>query len=115
MERLGIKGSPHLNEYIINLVEREFVLKILHQNQDEIHNFGVKGMSLFGSVARGSARTDSDVDLLVEFNRPVGLFGLVALQNRLEELLGCPVDVGTLDSLRPSIRSQVLEECIHVA
>jgi uncharacterized protein len=97
------------------LVDRELVLTILRQNQAEISAYGVKNLALFGSVARGEARPGSDVDLLVEFNRPVGLFGLVALQQRLEGLLGCPVDIGTPDSLKTSIRSRVLEECVHVA
>jgi uncharacterized protein len=97
------------------MVDRELALKILRHNQAEISAYGVKYLALFGSVARGEARPDSDVDLLVEFDRPVGLFGLVALQMRLEELLGCPVDIGTPDSLKTSIRSRVLEECIHVA
>jgi hypothetical protein len=98
-----------------HIVEREFVLKTLRQNQAEISTYGVKSLALFGSVACGEARPDSDVDLLVEFDRPIGLFGLVALQQRLEELLGCPVDIGTPDSLKASIRSRVLEECVHVA
>lgn len=96
-------------------MERELALKILRQNQAEIRSFGVKSKALFGSVARGEALPGSDVDLLVEFDRPVGLFGLVALQKRLEDLLGCPVDIGTLDSLKASIRSRVMEECVHVA
>ena len=96
-------------------MEREFVLNILRQNRAEIYSFGVKNLALFGSVARGEARPDSDVDLLVEFERPVGLFGLVALQLRLEELLGCPVDIGTSDSLKASIRSRVMEDCVYVA
>jgi predicted nucleotidyltransferase len=95
-------------------MERELVLNILRQNQAEIRSFGVKSLALFGSVARGEARLDSDVDLLVEFDRPVGLFGLVALQLRLEQILGCPVDIGTPDSLKASIRARVMEECVHV-
>ena len=97
------------------IIEREHVLRILHQNQAEIYSFGVKSLALFGSVARGEARPDSDVDLLVEFDRPVGLFGLVALQLRLEELLGCPVDIGTWDSLKAPVRSHVMKECVYVS
>lgn len=96
-------------------MERELVLKILQQNRVEINAFGAKSLALFGSVARGEARPDSDVDLLVEFDRPVGLFGLVALQLRLEELLGCSVDIGTPDSLKAPIRSRVMEECVYVS
>jgi predicted nucleotidyltransferase len=96
-------------------MERELVLLILRQNRAEINSYGVRSLALFGSVARGEAHPGSDVDLLVEFDRPVGLFGLVALQLRLEELLGCSVDISTSDSLKASIRSRVMEECVHVA
>jgi len=97
------------------IMERELALKILRQNQAEINSYGVKRLALFGSVARGEARPDSDVDLLVEFDRPVGLFGLIALQQRLEELLGCPVDLGTPDSLKSYIRPHVMKDCVYVS
>jgi len=96
-------------------MERELVLQVLRQNRAEIRSYGIKSLALFGSVARGEARPDSDVDLLVEFDHPVGLFGLIALQQRLEELLGCPVDLGTLDSLKARIRPRVMEECVYVS
>ena len=59
-------------------------------------------------------QSTSDVDLLVEFNRPVGYFGLFALQDYLEKLLGCSVDLGTLDSLKPNIKERIMGEIIHV-
>ena len=97
-------------------MKREEVIRILNQKRTEMsERYGVNTLSLFGSVARDEATPSSDVDLLVEFNRPVGLFGLFALQDYLEELLGCPVDLGTPDSLKPRIRASVLEESIHVA
>ena len=76
--------------------------------------FGVKTLSIFGSVARKEATFTSDVDLLVEFDRPVGYFGLFALQDYLEKLLGCSVDLGTPDSLKPRIREHVMGELIRV-
>jgi predicted nucleotidyltransferase len=96
-------------------LKKEDIVKILKEHQAELADYGVKSLSLFGSTARGEARQTSDVDLLVEFDRPVGLFGLCALQFRLEELLGCEVDLGTPDSLKPRIRSRVLAEAIRVA
>jgi uncharacterized protein len=111
-----VVGFPYFPQKMYNkIMERQYVLQILYQNQAEINSYGVKSLALFGSVARGEARPDSDVDLLVEFNRPVGLFGLIALQLRLEELLGCPVDIGTWDSLKAPIRSHVMEECVYVS
>lgn len=97
-------------------MKQEVVLQILQQKNAELaRHFGVKSLLLFGSVARDEATTASDVDLLVEFNRPVGYFGLFALQDYLEQLLGCPVDLGTPNSLKPSIRERVMQEAIHVA
>ena len=76
--------------------------------------FGVVSLAIFGSTARDEATTESDIDLLVEFDRPTGLFGLIRLQFHLEELLGTTVDVGTVDGLKPRIRERVLAESIYV-
>jgi len=96
-------------------MKQDVVIKILKQKNAEMaKQFGVKSLLLFGSVARDEATTTSDVDLLVEFNRPVGYFGLFALQDYLEKLLGCSVDLGTPDSLKPRIRERVMGELIRV-
>ncbi|MFZ5911324.1 MAG: nucleotidyltransferase family protein [Chloroflexota bacterium] len=84
------------------------------KNTELAIKFGVKSLFLFGSVARNESTAASDVDLLVEFNRPVGYFGLFALQDYLEKLLGCSVDVGTPDSLKPYIRERIAGELIRV-
>ena len=76
--------------------------------------YGVKSLALFGSVARDESSAASDVDLLVEFDRPPGLLGLFALQEHLEQLLGCPVDLGTPASLKPRVRQRVMSEIVYV-
>ena len=97
-------------------MKQEVVLQTLKQKNDEMaKQFGVKSLLLFGSVARNEATPTSDVDLLVEFNRPVGYFGLFALQDYLEKLLGCPVDLGTPDSLKPYIKEHIMGELIRVS
>jgi predicted nucleotidyltransferase len=97
-------------------MNREEVILILSKHRKELsERYGVKSLALFGSMARDEATPASDVDLLVDFDRPVGLFGLFALQDYLEALFGCPVDLGTPDSLKPRLRSKVLAESIHVA
>jgi predicted nucleotidyltransferase len=96
-------------------MERKEVIRRLNQHRAKLcEHYGVESLSLFGSVARDEATLISDVDLLVEFNRPVGLFGLFALQDYLEKVLGCPVDLGTPASLKPRIRTRVLQEMINV-
>ncbi len=97
-------------------MKQDVLLQTLKQKNAELTTkFGVKSLSLFGSVARNEATAASDVDLLVEFNRPTGYFGLFALQDYLEKLLGCPVDLGTPDSLKSYIRERIQGELIRVA
>ena len=97
-------------------MKRSDVLRILHEKRGELsEKYGVKSLALFGSVARDEARPDSDVDLLVEFDRPVGLFAFIGLQQFLENLLGSKVDLGTLRSLKPRLKDSVLQEAIHVS
>ena len=96
--------------------DRETVLRILRDFQPELaREFGVRSILLFGSVARGEAGAASDVDLLVEFDRPVGLLVLSTLRRALSERLGRPVDVGTVGSLRPRARAAALAEAVRVA
>jgi uncharacterized protein len=97
-------------------MKRQEVLQCLAlQKEDLKQRFGVKSLALFGSVARDEATDASDVDVLAEFDRPVGYFALIGLQEHLESVLGCKVDVGTPHSLKPRIRANVLRECVHVA
>lgn len=96
-------------------MRQDIVVLIPRQKDAELtKQFGVKSLSLFGSVARNEATATSDIDLLVEFNRPVGYFGLFALQDCLEKLLGCSIDLGTPESLKPYIKERVMGELIRV-
>lgn len=95
---------------------RDEILAVLRNERPHlVECYGVQSLALFGSVARGEATPASDVDLLFEFQRRVGLFDLFALQDELGALLGCPVDVGTARSLKPRIRDQILDEAIYVS
>ena len=97
-------------------MKREDVITSLQIHRQVLADgYRVASLSLFGSVARDEAGPDSDVDLLVEFSQPVGLFDFIGLQQRLEAILGCKVDLGTPRSLKPRIKDQVLKEAIHVA
>jgi uncharacterized protein len=89
-------------------------LRILSTHKDEISKFGVGSLAIFGSVARNEARTDSDIDILVEFDKPVGLFEFIDLKDYLEKVLQSHVDMGTPSSLKPKLREQVPKEAIYV-
>lgn len=96
-------------------MKRSDVMPTLNRHRARLsREYGVCFLAVFGSVARDEATDASDVDLLVDFDRPTGLLGLFALQDHLADLLGCSVDLGTPSSLKPRIRSRVLAECIHV-
>lgn len=96
-------------------MKRDEVVSILSLHSDELRTrYGVSRLSLFGSVARDEAGPESDVDLLVEFNRPIGL-RFFELQEFIEKLLRCRVDLGTPQSLKPRIRDRVLGESLRVA
>lgn len=90
------------------------ILRLLSERRPELERFGVKSLALFGSAARGQLRQGSDVDLLVEFDHPVGLFEFIDLKNYLEKLLGRRVDLGTPHSLKPRLQGPVLKEAVRV-
>jgi predicted nucleotidyltransferase len=94
-------------------MQRDEILRVLRDHQAELTGFGVRSLAVFGSVARDEAAADSDVDILVEFDEPVGLFEFVRLQMRLETLLGRRVDLVTRDALRTTMRDQILNEAVY--
>jgi len=94
---------------------RQDILSSLKKLKQEVTNeYSVKTIGLFGSVARDEQTGKSDIDLLVEFSKPVGFVTFMRLENFLSERLGKQVDLVTSDSLKPVIRQEVLAEVIYV-
>jgi len=79
------------------------------------HDFGVRRIALFGSTARGKAREDSDLDLLVEFDVGPTFDSFMGLKFFLEDNLGPRVDLVTPDALKPRMRPTVEREAVDVA
>jgi len=101
---------------MMSAVRRAEALRLIEAHRDELRSsFDVRSLALFGSVARDEARSDSDVDLLVEFTEPVGFFHLFRVRRRLEEILGAPVDLTTPGGLRPELRDRILAEAVSAA
>jgi uncharacterized protein len=73
---------------------------------------GATSVRVFGSRARGNSTPDSDLDLLVTLDPSRSLLDLIAIQQDLEDLLGCKVDVVTENGLSPYIRERVLAEAL---
>jgi predicted nucleotidyltransferase len=88
--------------------------KLLESRREQIltlaRNNGAYDVRVFGSVARGEARPDSDIDFLVKLEAGRSLLDLARLLRELQALLGIPVDVVTEAGLCPRIRPQVLKE-----
>jgi predicted nucleotidyltransferase len=101
------------NDGALKMLSRQTAIETLLTHQQQIQAFSVKTLFLFGSVARDEAGADSDVDLLVEFEKPVGLFTFIELKDYLEEILNCSVDLGTPQSLRPYLKDIVLREAVR--
>lgn len=72
----------------------------------------MKELELFGSYARGEQRDKSDLDILVEFEEPVSLLGLVSVENYLSELLGVKINLVPKKDLRPELNDRVLSEAV---
>lgn len=79
-----------------------------------LKKYGVKRAGIFGSVVRGEAREDSDVDILVELPKDASLLDLVGLKIDLEEVLERKVDVLTYDSIYHLLREPILKEQVEI-
>jgi predicted nucleotidyltransferase len=79
-------------------------------------NYGVTVIGVFGSYVRGEQHFDSDVDILIELERPprISLIGLVELEHYLSDMLGVKVDLAIKKNLRRRIGERILSEVVHV-
>ena len=95
---------------------REEIITVLKDRLAEIRQrFSVRSISLFGSVVRGEARHDSDIDVLVVFEGKPTFDAFMDLQFYLEDLFGARVDLVTENALRPQVRRAIEGELLNVA
>ena len=96
-------------------MERDEVIRRIRGHRTRLDELGVVSLSLFGSVARGEATSESDVDLLVSFDGPATFDQFMDLKLFLEDLLGARVDLVTDKAMRSRVREQVRDELLRVA
>lgn len=89
--------------------------KLIKENFVELQEgYKVSEVGIFGSFAREEQDEGSDIDVLVEFQEPVGLFLFVRLANYLEDLLGRKVDLVTEEAIKDIIKDRVLNDMIYI-
>jgi predicted nucleotidyltransferase len=96
---------------MLNLPE---ISQRLKADRETLGRFHVRALALFGSRVRGEARPDSDVDLLVDFDGPIDLIGIIELEEHLAKLLGARVDLVERSDLKPLLRPRILAEAVSV-
>lgn len=93
----------------------EAIKKELDANRSKLEGeFAVSKIGVFGSVAKGTATEKSDIDFLVEFKEPIGLFRFAGLKLFLEDIFHKKVDLGTPRSLKSLIRDEILRSVVYL-
>ena len=100
------------------MLTKEKIIDLLRGNQPTLSvEFGVRRIGLFGSYARGNPREASDVDIFVEFERPIG-FRFMEFAEYLEQLLGRKVDILTLSGIQgiriSEVAQDIMEDIVYV-
>jgi len=97
-------------------MRRDKVIALLQQHEPEFRDAGVAALFLFGSVARGQSHDASDIDVFFDLAQPQGftLFDLVALQERMQEILGAKVDLMTRKGIHPRRRLRIEADAVQV-
>ncbi len=91
------------------------IKEIIGKHREELkEKYGVKEIGIFGSIVRGEAKEDSDVDILIELEKPIGLFKFLELEEYLSNLIGIKVDLVSKKALKPNIGKYILEEVVTV-
>jgi uncharacterized protein len=93
------------------LKDSEYFIKILRQHLPELREkYSVSYLGIFGSYIRGEQTKDSDLDVLVQFDKKPGLLKYIELENYLSDLLGIKVDLVMKSALKPNIGKRILNE-----
>ena len=95
-------------------LQRRFEKEIKKIRNELIEVYKPEKIILFGSCAYGKVRADSDIDMLVEFSKPVGFFKFIELEEFLGKLTGKKVDLVTKKALKPAIKNEILQEVSYV-
>lgn len=76
--------------------------------------YGVKSIGIFGSAARGQLKRTSDVDIMIELERPMGMFRFIDLEDYLSRAVGRKVDLVTRKAIKSVVKNSILKETVFV-
>ena len=93
---------------------KEIIQKIGDQRSFLESKFFVKSLGIFGSITRNETNSNSDIDILVEFSKPIGLFDFIRLEEYLKDLLQVKVDLVPLDGIKPAFKDNINKEVVYV-
>ncbi|MCZ7382543.1 MAG: nucleotidyltransferase family protein [Candidatus Methanoperedens sp.] len=91
-------------------------IKKIIKNQKPVlrEKYSVRQVGIFGSYVRGEQKKKSDVDILVEFEKPISLLKLVNLENFLADVMGIKVDVVPKEDIRHELKEKILREVVYI-
>jgi predicted nucleotidyltransferase len=97
-------------------MDRTTALARLRARESELRAMGVESLSLFGSVARGEAGPDSDIDLAARFDpaKRITLFGYAGITERIREMIGAPVDLVSEPARKARLQALIDRDRVHV-
>lgn len=96
-------------------MNREDIINFISAHKAEFEQkFGAKKIGIFGSYAKGNAREGSDIDIVVELEKP-DMFYLIGIKQAIEEALGGKVDVVRFrDKMNKALRNRILRDAVYV-
>jgi uncharacterized protein len=95
-------------------MRRNEAIELLRRHRSEIAAHGVRALYLFGSTRRDEATPESDVDLFVDYEEGFSLLDLVAVNERIDQILGIRADLTTRGGLHPVLRDDILREAERI-
>lgn len=88
--------------------------KLSNHKNDVENKFNVSELGIFGSYVRGEQKKQSDIDILVDFKEPIGLFKFMDLEEYLHGVLGLKIDLVSKKALKPRIGRRILKEVVFI-
>ncbi len=98
------------------MLNSDEILKKIEENRDKIEKFGVKKIGIFGSYIREEQKEESDIDVIIEFEKGKKTFdNYIELKFFLEDLFRCKVDLVILESIKPDLKPYILRSVKYAA